>query len=103
MPWWRIGSGECSPATACTSVRVVQFLSRFMDVNSYTQQKIMGFVRTHIQKGRRHETIENELHAPKRYWKWIGNPIEVIRLRRQRNAETGVPQDSDIKVALHLR
>ena len=94
---WMIGSEEFSSATPPISVRAVRFLSRFMDVDLCTQQEMMGFVRSHIQKGRRHKTIENELHALKRYRKWTGNPIDVIRLRRQRNAETWVPQDSDIR------
>lgn len=93
---WLIGSGAYSVTTARTAVRAIRFLQKSMDVDSCSQEDIMRFVRSQVQKKRRNKTIENQMQALRHYRQFTGNPVEVVKLRKQKSSEAWVPDDSDV-------
>ena len=99
---WLIGSGTYQPTTARAAVRSMIFLARVLDVDHCTQDEIMHFVRSQVQKGRRNKTIENQLQALRYYRIFRKSPIEAIRLRKQKSRESWVPSDADVSRVFHF-
>ncbi len=93
---WLIGSGTYSVTTARTAVRAIRFLQKSLDVDSCSQEDLMRFVRAQIQKKRRNKTVENQMQALRYYRQFTGNPIEVVKLRKQKSSEAWVPDDNDV-------
>lgn len=94
---WLIGSGTYAITSARAAIRSIKFMEKSLDVNICGEEEIMEFVRSQIRKGRRNKTIQNQLHALRYYRIYIKNPIEIIKLKKQTNAETYVPEELDVE------